>query len=309
MFFWEGKINFGKCKSGKGKLKVQENDLNFKLLNEKNGPGDYKTLTLTVGSCSLNCDVIGKTSDKARLQFPRFTNTFFFPVPVKLNTEGYTVGEGSTAIQLTCTSVYNPSQTGMVVEFNFSATEKIPGLRITFENAHVFNVTDTQSKWGIKSWRLWAVIGSGIASVMILAICAGLGIWWCCSKKNKKEESPGNMKAMKTKVSKKGLNGAAIDASTTTSQAGNKNGPKEPKSLMVKTAKPLIGNFKTKEAEEKFLNDLREELIQLEKEPLSDVQDAAIAKKVAVPPVAQLQGNAPTNPKSNSPKVRKAAST
>ncbi|KAI6197875.1 hypothetical protein M3Y94_01277100 [Aphelenchoides besseyi] len=171
-------IDFGKCKNGKGKLKVQGSDLNFKLHSNENAPDGTKKINVTIGSCAFTCKFIGETNEKPNLLFSDLGRIFHFPVPVKLSADGYTVGEGSNAVHLPATCVYNPSQTGMVVEFDFTLKEKIPGLKLTFENAHAFNVTDEDPDWSVKSWRLWSTIGGGIVGVVIVGGCIGLAFWW-----------------------------------------------------------------------------------------------------------------------------------
>ncbi|KAI6197876.1 hypothetical protein M3Y94_01277200 [Aphelenchoides besseyi] len=198
-------IDFGKCKNGKGKLKVQGNDLNFKLLSNENGPGYIKTINVTIGACSLQCDFFGKTNEKARLYFGDLGRSFHFPVPFKLSADGYTIGEGSNAVHLPATCVYNPSQTGMVVEFDFTLKEKIPGLKLTFENAHAFNVTDEDPDWSVKSWRLWSTIGGGIVGIVIVGGLVVGTMYWCFSKCNIEKTA----RKIKVKASKKGSQGSS----------------------------------------------------------------------------------------------------
>ncbi|KAI6197599.1 hypothetical protein M3Y94_01243600 [Aphelenchoides besseyi] len=171
-------IDFGKCNSGKGKLKVEGDHLNFKFFNKRYDPFGPNTITLTVGSCSLQCDVLGKLSFDPCLAFLDLHRTFYFPVSVKLSTDGYTIGDGEDAMHLPATCVYNPSQTDMIVEFNFNTREKIPGVKIIFENAHFFIVTDIKPEWKIRGWRLWIAIA--------VVICVALGITWWNKRARKK---------------------------------------------------------------------------------------------------------------------------
>ncbi|KAI6204578.1 hypothetical protein M3Y94_00691300 [Aphelenchoides besseyi] len=172
--------------SGSGKLKVDGDELNFKVLYNKNGPGEPKKITLTVGKCLMTFDISGRTTEKAFLTFAGPYSTPF-PVPIKLDADGYTVG----AKLFQCAD-YNPSSTEKVVEFNFTSEKTFPGLEIEFENAIVYEVPESESEWSLKSWRFWLSISAGIAS-FILLLSAISGCIWCSvklkddKKKNKKK--------------------------------------------------------------------------------------------------------------------------
>ncbi|KAI6172756.1 hypothetical protein M3Y98_01008700 [Aphelenchoides besseyi] len=193
-------FDFGVCKSGSGNLKVDGEELDFKVLYDKNGPGKAK----------------------------------FF-------TDGFTIGDGSDARDFSCGG-YNPSETEKVVEFNFTTHDKITGLKVEFENAMIFEVPEGESKWSVKSWRLWLTICNGVMVFLLLLIAIGASIW-CSVKHEDKKKALANGEAVPAKASKKKQLASAKANQPTTGgiqMTAKKQTSQKNKSLTVRTAKPLI---------------------------------------------------------------------
>ncbi|KAI6231526.1 Beta-lactamase-like protein 2 [Aphelenchoides besseyi] len=220
-------IDVGDCMSGSGKLKVDGDELNFKVLYNKNGPGEPKKITLTVGKCLMTFDISPYSTP--------------FPVPIKLDADGYTVG----AKLFQCAD-YNPSSTEKVVEFNFTSEKTFPGLEIEFENAIVYEVPESESEWSLKSWRFWLSISAGIAS-FILLLSAISGCIWCSvklkdDKKKNKKKALAHGNAVPVKASKK-KQPVKVNQSITPGgiQLEAKNKAVQANKLQpITTAKPLI---------------------------------------------------------------------
>ncbi|KAI6204543.1 hypothetical protein M3Y94_00686700 [Aphelenchoides besseyi] len=173
----ESTIDLGQCDKGTVKLKVNGTELNFNIqYNQKADPS--KPITLFIGKCELPFSMsIEDGTQKPFLTPAGLTTFFFFPVPVKVSSSGITIGKGPDAKTLSCNS-YKPTKES-IVEFKIDSDDEISGLRIKLDDATVFDDVHEDSRWGVKSWRLWASIGGGVA-LLILVVVTIVGVICCC---------------------------------------------------------------------------------------------------------------------------------
>ncbi|KAI6204511.1 hypothetical protein M3Y94_00682800 [Aphelenchoides besseyi] len=160
-------------------------------------PPPSKSITLFIGSCDLQFDLVSSPSNhKSQLILPGAGSYFYFPVPVKVSSSGITIGKGPDAKTLSCNS-YKPTKES-IVEFKIDSDEKISGLKITFDDATVFAGVHEDSQWGVNGWRLWASIGGGVVLLILVVVTIVGGIWYYPRYKKKQSDA----KAAKAKNAK-----------------------------------------------------------------------------------------------------------
>ncbi|KAI6221106.1 hypothetical protein M3Y95_01005900 [Aphelenchoides besseyi] len=149
-------------------IKNPEQSLDFKLDAKKGGTLTQQQIKLAIGKCEFTGEVIyGGPSNSIRLS-GNPAPSFELPANAKADSNGITFNGVQNKVA-TCSSKFEQAKDGYKVSIVYDSKDVIlPDFKIMFENAQIYDPPIDKADWSYKGWRLWTVLGSIAAGLLIV---------------------------------------------------------------------------------------------------------------------------------------------
>ncbi|KAI6206912.1 hypothetical protein M3Y94_00968900 [Aphelenchoides besseyi] len=192
----------GSCTKANTTLFVNgtEQSLSFKLEAKKDVALIRQQITLSIGECEFTGKITYGGSDTGSIRFPDpNVPSPKLPVNGKADSNGIEITKNSNKYKAaTCSSKFEQAKDGYKVSIRYDSAQNLPDFKITFENAHLYVPPIAGADWSYKGWRLWTVVGSIAAGILVVKLIVMLVIIKMCKSKEVQVETGSQTKNKST---------------------------------------------------------------------------------------------------------------
>ncbi|KAI6207062.1 hypothetical protein M3Y94_00986600 [Aphelenchoides besseyi] len=180
-------------------IKGTEQSLDF-VLKPGSSKVSFIQIKLSIGVCDFSGLVsYGGASNSIQLDVPPGSAPKL-PVDGRADSRAIEFTQNPNKYKVaTCEPKFEKVEGGYKVAIVYdSNNDKLPDFKITFENAQIYDPPIDKADWSYKGWRLWTVLGSIAAGILVVKLIVMIFVLKLCKNKEVQVETGGQTKNKST---------------------------------------------------------------------------------------------------------------